>query len=299
MWKNAGKLAGKTLYISGASRGIGKAIALKAAKDGANVVIASKTADPHPKLPGTIFTAAKEIEEAGGKALPLQVDIRDETQVKDSIEKAAQHFGGIDIVVNNASAINLQGTLAISMKKYDLMHSINTRGTYLVSKTALPFLKASQKNPHILNLSPPLNMKPKWFQGNLAYTLAKYGMSMCVLGMAEEFRSEGIAVNALWPKTTVYTAAMEMLGGGPAVAKGCRTPQIMADAAYVILTKESFTGKFAVDEDILRAEGCTDFSTYLAPGAKESNLILDGFLESSNYDATLLEGNVRNPGMKR
>ncbi|XP_014279089.1 hydroxysteroid dehydrogenase-like protein 2 isoform X2 [Halyomorpha halys] len=198
---NSGKLAGKTLFITGASRGIGKAIAVKAAKDGANVVIAAKTADPHPKLPGTIYTAAKEVEEAGGKALPCVVDVRDEGQVKSAVDNAVKKFGGIDILINNASAVSLSGTLNTDMKRYDLMNNINTRGTFLVSKTCLPHLKKSS-NGHILNLSPPLNMHPFWFKNHVAYTIAKYGMSMCALGMAEEFKSDGVAVNALWPKTS-------------------------------------------------------------------------------------------------
>jgi len=279
---NTGKLAGKTLYISGASRGIGKAIALKAAKDGAKVVIAAKTTEPHPKLPGTIYTAAEEIEAAGGQALPCVVDIRDESQIQKSIEEAVSKFGGIDIVVNNASAINLTGTQETSMKKYDLMHSINTRGTYLVTKLALPYLKASKSNPHVLNISPPLSMNPIWFKSHVAYTMAKYGMSMCVLGMAEEFKQDRIAVNALWPKTAIITAAMEMLGGGSEISRQCRTPEIMADAAYVILTRDAknFTGNFAIDEAILREEGCKDFSQYLAvPGTPEKDLMPDFFLD--------------------
>ncbi|XP_042240262.1 hydroxysteroid dehydrogenase-like protein 2 isoform X1 [Homarus americanus] len=259
---NTGKLAGRTLFITGASRGIGKAIALKAARDGANIVVAAKTADPHPKLPGTIFTAAKEIELAGGQALPCVVDVRDEGSVQQAIDNAIQQFGGIDVVVNNASAISLTGTQETSMKKYDLMHHINTRGTYLVSKSCIPHLLKSP-NPHILNISPPLNMRPRWFQNHVAYTMAKYGMSMCVLGMAEEFRDNGIACNALWPRTAIITAAMEMLGGS-GIDKQCRKPEIMADAAYVMLCKDSksYTGKFAVDDDVLKAEGVTDLDSY-------------------------------------
>eukprot|EP00092_Neocalanus_flemingeri_P035049 GFUD01038137.1.p1 GENE.GFUD01038137.1~~GFUD01038137.1.p1 ORF type:complete len:447 (-),score=121.53 GFUD01038137.1:118-1458(-) len=281
---NTGKLAGKTLYISGASRGIGLEMAKKAARDGANVVVAAKTADPHPKLPGTIFTAAKEIEGLGGNALPLVVDVRSEGAIQESVEAAVKHFGGIDIVINNASAISLTGTQETPMKTYDLMHSINTRGTYLVSKCCLPYLKESAskgRNPHILNNSPPLSMKPIWFKNHVAYTMAKYGMSMCVLGMAEEFRDTGIAVNAIWPKTAIMTAAMEMLGGGEGIGAQCRTPQIMADAAYVILTRDSrnFSGNFCVDEAILRDVGVTDFSPYLAPGATEDSLMPDFFLD--------------------
>jgi len=210
---NTGKMAGKTVYITGASRGIGEMIGLKCAKDGANVVIAAKTTEPHPKLPGTIYTAAQKMEEAGGKALACAVDIRDENAVMASIEETVKTFGGIDIVVNNASAISLTGTEVTPMKKYDLMNQINARGTYLVSKCALPYLKASKKNPQILNISPPLNMRPRWFRDHCAYTMAKYGMSMCVLGMSEEFKPLGIGVNALWPQTAIITAAMEMLGG--------------------------------------------------------------------------------------
>jgi len=269
---NTGRLAGKTVYITGGSRGIGEKIGLKCAKDGANVVVAAKTAEPHPKLPGTIYTAAKAMEDAGGKGLACVVDIRDEEQVARSIEETVKHFGGIDIVINNASAISLTGTEATPMKKYDLMNQINARGTYLVSKLALPYLKNSKKNPHILNISPPLNMRPRWFKDHCAYTMAKYGMSMCVLGMSEEFKQYGIGVNALWPQTAIITAAMEMLGGGKEIASECRTTDIMADAAYVILTRDAknFTGQFVVDEAILREEGMTDFSQYAAvPGTSE------------------------------
>jgi len=275
---NTGKLAGRTLFITGASRGIGKAIALKCAKDGARVVVAAKTAEPHPKLPGTIFTAAKEIEAAGGEALPCIVDVRDEQSISDSIEKAVQDFGGIDILINNASAISLTGTEYTPMKKYDLMHQINTRGTYLASKLALPLL-AKGSNPHILNISPPLNMKPRWFKDHVAYTMAKYGMSMCVLGMAEEFRDQGIAVNALWPRTAIITAAMEMLGGKD-VSSQCRTPDIMADAAYAMLCRDSraYTGNFAVDDDVLREEGMTNFDQYAVDPS--ATLMPDFFLDA-------------------
>jgi len=281
---NTGKLAGKTLYISGASRGIGLEMAKKAARDGANIVVAAKTAEPHPKLPGTIYTAAKEIEDLGGKALPVVVDVRSEAAIQESVEQSVKHFGGIDILVNNASAISLTGTQETPMKTYDLMHSINTRGTYLVSKCCLPYLKdsaAKGRNPHILNNSPPLSLKPIWFKNHVAYTMAKYGMSMCVLGMAEEFREQGIAVNAIWPKTAIMTAAMEMLGGGKGIGSQCRTSQIMADAAYVILTKDSknFTGNFCIDEQVLRDVGVKDFSQYLGPGAKEETLMPDFFLD--------------------
>jgi NAD(P)-dependent dehydrogenase (short-subunit alcohol dehydrogenase family)/putative sterol carrier protein len=298
---NTGKLAGKTLYISGASRGIGLEMAKKAARDGANVVVAAKTAEPHPKLPGTIFTAAKEIEGLGGKALPMVVDVRSEEAIQDSVEQTVRQFGGIDIVINNASAISLTGTQETPMKTYDLMHQINTRGTYLVSKCCLPYLKESAskgRNPHILNNSPPLSMKPVWFKNHVAYTMAKYGMSMCVLGMAEEFRDTGIAVNAIWPKTAIMTAAMEMLGGGGGISAQCRIPQIMADAAYVILTKDSrnFTGNFCVDEHILKEVGVKDFSLYLAPGASEESLMpdffLDEFLDHSGVGAAEAEAIV-------
>ena len=281
---NTGRLAGKVLYISGASRGIGLEMAKKAAKDGAKVAIAAKTAEPHPKLPGTIYTAAKEIEALGGTALPLIVDVRSEADIQKSVEDTVRQLGGIDIVINNASAISLTGTQETPMKTYDLMHSINTRGTYLVSKCALPYLKESAtkgRNPHILNNSPPLSMRPIWFKNHVAYTMAKYGMSMCVLGMAEEFKEAGIAVNAIWPKTAIMTAAMVMMGGGDGISSQCRTPEIMADAAYVILTKHSreFTGNFCVDEHILREVGVKDFSQYLAPGATEASLMPDFFLD--------------------
>lgn len=277
MLSNTGKLAGRTLFITGASRGIGKAIALKAALDGANIVVAAKTVEPHPKLSGTIFTAAKEIESVGGRALPCVVDVRDEGSVQQAVNDAVKQFGGIDIVINNASAISLTGTMETPMKKYDLMHQINTRGTYLVSKLCMPHLLKSP-NPHILNISPPLNMNPRWFKNHIAYTMAKYGMSQCVLGMAEEFRDDGIACNALWPRTAIITAAMEMLGGS-GVDKQCRKPEIMADAAYVIICKESksFTGKFAIDDEILKAEGITDFDQYAVDPS--SSLMPDFFLD--------------------
>ncbi|CAM4730614.1 unnamed protein product [Leuciscus chuanchicus] len=280
MLQNTGKLAGCTLFITGASRGIGKAIALKAARDGANVVIAAKTADLHPKLPGTIYTAAAEIEAAGGKALPCIVDVRDEKQINDAVEQAVEKFGGIDILVNNASAINLTGTLETPMKKVDLMMGVNLRGTYLTSKLCIPHLLKS-KNPHILNLSPPLNLNPVWFKNHTAYTMAKYGMSMCVLGMAEEFRGS-IAVNALWPKTAIQTAAMDMLGGSE-IGKQCRKVEIMADAAYAILEKpSSFTGQFVIDEDILKKEGIKDFDIYaVVPGHP---LLPDFFLDEQPED---------------
>ncbi|KAG7477155.1 hypothetical protein MATL_G00091130 [Megalops atlanticus] len=295
MLPNTGKLAGCTLFITGASRGIGKAIALKAAKDGANVVIAAKTAQPHPKLPGTIYTAAEEIEAAGGKALPCIVDVRDEKQIGDAVEQAVQKFGGIDILVNNASAINLTGTLETPMKKVDLMLGINLRGTYLTSKLCIPHLLRS-KNPHILNLSPPLNLNPIWFKNHTAYTMAKYGMSMCVLGMAEEFRGS-IAVNALWPKTAIQTAAMDMLGGS-GVGKQCRKVEIMADAAYSILSKPvSYTGNFVIDEDELKKEGIKDFDAYaVAPGHP---LLPDFFLdEDPEALVKQMEDQGATPGFK-
>jgi citronellol/citronellal dehydrogenase len=270
-------LEGKVLFITGASRGIGKAIALRAAKDGARIVIAAKTAAPHPKLPGTIYTAAQEIEAAGGKALPLMVDIRSEEQVAQAVAQAVETFGGIDICVNNASAISLTGTLETPMKRYDLMHSINTRGTFVTSQACLPHLLKA-KNPHILNLSPPLNMDPKWFQGHVAYTMAKYGMSMCVLGMAAEFKDQGVAVNALWPRTTIATAAIEMIGGEEMMRQS-RKPEIISDAAHAILTSDSrsCTGNFFLDEDLLRSRGVTDFEQYAVE--KGATLLPDYFLD--------------------
>jgi citronellol/citronellal dehydrogenase len=255
-------LAGKTLFVTGGSRGIGLAIAKKAAEDGANIVIAAKTDKPHPKLPGTIHTAAEEIEEAGGNALPLVCDIRDDDAVAAAVEQGAEAFGGIDIVVNNASAIALLGTEAVKMSRFDLMHQVNARGTFLVSKTCLPWLRKSE-NPHILVLAPPLNMVEKWFAPHVAYSMAKYGMSMCVLGMAGEFREDGIAVNALWPRTTIATAAVNMLGGDELIQHS-RKPEIMADAAYIILTRPSrdFSGNFCIDDAVLEDEGITDLSSY-------------------------------------
>jgi citronellol/citronellal dehydrogenase len=262
-------LKGKTLFITGASRGIGLAIGKRAARDGANIVIAAKTTEPHPRLPGTIYTAAKEIEEAGGRALPCVVDIRDEAQIAAAVARAVETFGGIDILVNNASAISLTGTVATPMKRYDLMHGINTRGTFACSQACIPHLRKAQ-NPHILNNSPPLNMEARWFAPHVAYTMAKFGMSMCVLGMAEELRAEGIAVNALWPRTVIATSAVQNLLGGDEAIKGSRRPEIMADAAYAILTKPSreVTGRFFIDEEVLRAEGVTDLDRYaVTPGA--------------------------------
>ena len=256
-------LKNKTLFVSGASRGIGLAIAKRAAKDGANIILAAKTAEPHPKLPGTIYTAADEIIEQGGQALPVICDIRDEENVRDAVNKGLEHFGGIDICINNASAIQLTGTLQTDMKRYDLMNQINARGTFLVSKVCLPHLLNSD-NPHILNLSPPLDMDPKWFGPHVAYTMAKFGMSLCVLGMAEEFKEDGVAVNALWPRTAVATAAIKNALGGDSIMNISRSPEIMADAAHVILIKDSkeFTGNFCIDDNILAENGETDFSKY-------------------------------------
>ena len=256
-------LNNKTLFITGASRGIGLAIGLRAARDGANVVIAAKTAEPHPKLEGTIYTAADAITKAGGKALPLVVDVRDEESVKAAIAKTVETFGGLDIVVNNASAINLSSTEAVDMKRYDLMNQINTRGTFMVSKFAIPHL-ARAANPHILMLSPPLDMSEKWFAPHLAYSIAKYGMSLCVLGLAGELRGRGIAVNALWPRTTIATAAVNNLLGGDALMKASRTPDILADAAHMIFTTPSreLTGQFLIDDTFLVSRGVTDFDHY-------------------------------------
>ena len=259
-------LDGKTLFITGASRGIGEAIALRAARDGANIVVAAKTVAPHPKLPGTIHSVAQAIEKAGGHALALQLDIRDEDAVQAAVAAAVSHFGGIDILVNNASAIGLTGTLETPAKKFDLMLDVNVRGTFLCSQACLTHLKRAA-NPHILTLSPPLNLDPKWFGPHVAYTIAKYGMSMCVLGMAEEFRADGVAVNALWPRTLIATSAINAID--PRLMGLGRTPQIMADAAYAILTKDSraYTGNFAIDDEVLQAAGVTDLSGYaLTPG---------------------------------
>jgi citronellol/citronellal dehydrogenase len=256
-------LSGKTLFITGASRGIGLAIGLRAARDGANVVIAAKTAEPHKHLPGTIYTAAEEIEKAGGKALPLVVDVREEASVMSAVEQAVERFGGIDICVNNASAIQLTGTLQTEMKRYDLMNGVNARGTYLTSKACIPHLKRAA-NPHVLAISPPLDMNPRWFKGHVAYSIAKYGMSMCMLGMAEEFREEGIAFNALWPRTGIATAAIQFALAGEEGMKSCRKPEIMADAAYAIFNKPSreFTGNFLIDDTFLYGEGVRDFEHY-------------------------------------
>jgi citronellol/citronellal dehydrogenase len=256
-------LSGKTLFVTGASRGIGLAIALRAARDGANVAIAAKTAEPHKHLPGTIYTAAEEIEKAGGKALPLIVDVRDEANVYDAVEQTVAKFGGIDICVNNASAISLTGTEATDMKRYDLMNQINARGTFLTSKACIPHLKRSA-NPHVLMLSPPLDMAPRWFAGHVAYSMAKFGMSMCVLGMAEEFKADGIAFNALWPRTGIATAAIRFALAGDEGMRQCRTVEIMADAAHAIFVKPSreFSGNFLIDDSFLYAEGVRDFEKY-------------------------------------
>ena len=274
-------LAGKRIFITGGSRGIGLAIALRAAADGASVAIAAKTSDPNPKLPGTIHTAAAEIEAAGGKALAIKCDLRDENQIEAAVNQAAEAFGGIDILVNNASAINLTRTDATPAKRFDLMFDVNVRGTFLTSQAALPHLRKSAvegRNPHILNLSPPLSMKPVWFKNHVAYTMAKYGMSMCVLGMAEEFKRDGIAVNALWPRTVIDTAALQMIPGIDALAG--RTPEILADAAYVIFNRPAAecTGNFFVDDELLASEGITDLEKYsVTPGTKD--FLLDFFLD--------------------
>jgi citronellol/citronellal dehydrogenase len=273
-----GDLKGKTMFLSGGSRGIGLAIAKRAAKDGANIVIAAKTAEPHPKLPGTIYSAAAEIEEAGGKALPVICDIRDDKNVEEAVAAGIEKFGGIDICVNNASAISLTPTLQTPMNRFDLMHQVNTRGTFLVSKTCLPHLLESD-NPHILNLSPPLDMLEKWFKNHVAYTMAKFGMSMCVLGMAGEFREKGVAVNALWPRTAIATAAVKNLLGGDDMVKRSRKPEIMADAAHFILTQPSreFTGNFCIDDEIMELAGVTDLTPYAVDPSLE--LMPDFFVE--------------------
>ena len=274
-------LKDKRIFITGGSRGIGLAIAVRAAQDGAKVAIAAKTSDPHPKLPGTIFTAAEEINQAGGEALPIQCDIRDEEQIESAIDKTVKQFGGLDILINNASAINLTPTLATPARRFDLMFDVNVRGTFLTSQAAIPHLKDSAKagrNPHILTLSPPLSMKAKWFKNHVAYTMAKYGMSMCVLGMAEEFRRDEIAVNALWPRTAIDTAALQMIPGIETAA--CRKPEILADAAYEILNRPSkdCTGNFFVDDEVLASIGITDLDKYaVVPGT--TDFLLDFFLD--------------------
>ena len=270
-------LKGKTAFITGASRGIGKAIAMRLAEDGANIAVVAKTKDPHPNLPGTVYSAVEDIESVGGKAIPCIADIRFEDQVQAAVEATVKEFGGIDILINDASAISLTPTLETSMKRFDLMFSVNVRGTFLCSKLSVPHLKRSE-NPHILNLSPPLNLDSKWFAHNVAYTMSKYGMSMCVLGMAEEFKKDGIAINALWPRTAIATAAVENLLGGKSAIKHSRKPEIVADAAYIILTKPSkeTTGNFFIDDEVLIEHGVTDLSKYsVEPNAR---LIPDFFL---------------------
>ncbi|HYM39436.1 MAG TPA: NAD(P)-dependent oxidoreductase [Thermoplasmata archaeon] len=271
-------LRGKTLFITGGSRGVGKAIALRAARDGANVVIAAKTAEPHPKLPGTVYTAAEEVEMAGGRALPVPTDIRFDAQVEAAVQKTVDRFGGVDILVNNASAIHLAGTLDTPMKRYDLMFDINARGAFVCARACLPHLKRAS-NPHVLNLSPPLSLEPRWFAPHAAYTLSKYAMSAWVLGMAEEFRKDGVAFNALWPRTTIDTEAIRLILGSE-MRRRSRKPEILADAAHVILTQDShtFTGRFCIDEDVLRGAGITDFSRYRHEGVSEDELIPDYFL---------------------
>lgn len=274
-------LAGKRIFITGGSRGIGLAIALRAAADGASIAIAAKTADANPKLPGTIFSAAKDIEAAGGTALPIQCDIRDEAAIEAAVAKAAAQFGGLDILINNASAINLTPTEKTPAKRFDLMFDVNVRGTFLTSQAAIPYLRESAKagrNPHILTLSPPLSMNPKWFKSHVAYTMSKYGMSMCVLGMSEEFKREGIAVNALWPRTAIDTAALQMIPGVD--TDFCRKPEILSDTAYIILNRDAktTTGNFFVDDEVLASEGITDLEKYsVKPGTTE--FLLDFFLD--------------------
>lgn len=281
----AGTLNGKTIFVSGGSRGIGLAIALRAARDGANVVIAAKTDQPHPKLPGTIHTAVAEIEAAGGKGLAVLCDIRDDAQVEAAVEKAVAHFGGIDICVNNASAIQLTDTLSTDMKRYDLMNGVNARGTFLVSKCCIPHLKKAE-NPHILTLSPPLDMQAKWFSGHVAYSMAKFGMSMVTLGLAEELRADGIAANSLWPLTVIDTAAVRNVLGGAPLASMSRSADIVADAAHAILTKPSreYTGRFLVDELVLMEEGVTDFSTY---GPETGVPMADFFVPDAAFEKAL------------
>ena len=274
-------LQGKRIFVTGGSRGIGLAIALRAARDGAAIAIAAKTSDPNPKLPGTIHTAAEDIRAAGGTALPIQCDLRDENQIAEAVAQAAKEFGGIDILINNASAINLTRTEDTPAKRFDLMFDVNVRGTFLTSQAAIPYLRESAeagRNPHILTLSPPLSMKAKWFKNHVAYTMAKYGMSMCVLGMSEEFKRDGIAVNALWPRTAIDTAALQMIPGVDTAA--CRTPEILADSAYIILNRncKECSGNFFVDDEVLASEGITDLEKYsVVPGTKD--FLLDFFLD--------------------
>lgn len=281
-------LRSKTLFITGGSRGIGLAIALRAARDGANIAIAAKTAEPHPKLPGTIHSAAAEIEAAGGKALPILCDIRHEDQLAAAIDLTARTFGGIDICINNASAISLTNTQATDMKRFDLMHQINTRGTFLTSKLCAPYL-VKAANPHILMLSPPLDMQPKWFAGHVAYSIAKYGMSLCVLGLAEELKPQGIAVNALWPRTVIATAAINNLPGGDQLTRMARTPEIVADAAHIILTRPArdFTGNFCIDDTLLAEHGVTEFDHYRVDPTQ--NLAPDFFVPESSVPPVSLK----------
>jgi citronellol/citronellal dehydrogenase len=271
-------LRNKTLFITGASRGIGKAIALRAARDGARIVVAAKTVEPDARLPGTIHTAVHEIEDAGGEAIACAVDVRDESQVRAAVDRAVEHFGGIDILVNNASAISLTGTLDTSLKRFDLMHAVNTRGTFACSQACLPHLLKAD-NPHILNLAPPLNLHARWFAPHVAYSMAKFGMSLCVLGMATEFREQGVAVNAIWPRTAIATAAVLNLLGGDEAVRRCRKPEIVADAAHWVLSQPSrlLTGQFLIDEQVLRENGVTDFSHYAVDPTAE--LLLDFFVE--------------------
>lgn len=273
---NQHSLRGKTIFITGGSRGIGKAIALKCAEDGAHIVIAAKTTEPHDKLEGTIYTAAEEIRHKGGQVLPVQMDVRDEQQIANAVEQAVQTFGGIDVLINNASAIELVSTMKTPLKKFDLMHTVNVRGTFAMVQACIPYLQKSS-NAHVLMLSPPLNMAAKWFKNHTGYTISKYGMSMCVLGMAEEFRSQHIAFNALWPKTTIATAAVNMLGG-EAMMKASRKPEIVADAAYAIIIRNSMdcSGNFFIDENVLQENGITNFDDYaVTPGGK---LVADFFI---------------------
>lgn len=271
-------LSGKTLFITGGSRGIGHAIAMRAARDGANVIIAAKTTEPHPTLPGTIYTAAAEVTAAGGNVLPVVLDVRDEDGIEAAVAAGAEHFGGIDICVNNASAINLSQSLEMDVKRFDLIHQINVRGTFLVSRACIPHLRKSE-NPHILAMSPPLDPRPEWLGAHLGYSLSKFGMTMVMMGMADEFRSDGIACNTLWPRTTIATAAVEFALGGQEMLRQSRTPQIMADAAYAIFTRpaKTFTGNCLIDDSILREEGVTDFDLYAAvPG---NPLMADIFID--------------------
>jgi citronellol/citronellal dehydrogenase len=274
-------LAGRTVFITGASRGIGLSIGLRAAADGANVVVTGKTTDPHPKLPGTIFSAAAAIEQAGGQALAVAMDVREEPQVKAAVAAAVARFGGIDVLVNNASAIYLTGTLDTPIRRFDLMHQVNTRGTFLTTQHCLPHLLRAA-NPHVLNISPPLNLNPRWFAPHVAYTMAKYGMSLCVLGMAEEFRAQGVAVNALWPRTAIDTAAITLIAGEETRQRRTRKAAIMADAAHAVVTRPSraCSGRFLIDDEVLAEAGVTDLSVYLPVGAVEAEMMVDFFLDS-------------------